>query len=194
MDFLIIIGIILTIIIAVFLFKVIKNLVKTLIYLALILIIITASFSFFLYRDAKSFAKGIKEQDNLFLLKEDEEYISGFVLSGNRTSPVDDLDYYEDKEHEDILEDNYKLFILDLSAIETTKRSEPAIKYLKGETDFPEDIQVKEGLDLETVAFLYLVVNNFREKPTYLIKAYRDQSLIIYPETFMFKVLKFISR
>jgi len=194
MDFLIIIGIILGIIVAVFLFKVIKNLVKTLIYLALILIIITASFTFFLYRDAKSFAKGIKEQDNLFLLKEDEEYISGFVLSGNRTTPVDDLDYYENKEYVDILEDNYKLFILDLSAIETTKRSEPAIKYLKGETDFPEDIQVKEGLDLETVAFLYLVVNNFREKPSYLIKAYRDQSLIIYPETFMFKVLKYISR
>ena len=48
----------------------------------------------------------------------------------------------------------------------------------------------EDRFDLESIAFMTLVVDNLRKNPLYLIDSYKTGNLTIYPESITFKVIK----
>jgi len=108
-----IIGIIIFVIIAVFLFLVLKKVVKTIMILVGIIIIVLLVGTYFVYKDAQDMQENFQTSPNVFLLEQDDKIISGFqqVPDSEEPMPINDLSDYSIYP-EDLAElkgDNYKL-------------------------------------------------------------------------------------
>jgi len=184
--------------------KVIKNVLKVIFYTILILVIITGVTGFFFVRDFKEFKDGMTTKESLYLLRDGEDYITGFtMISYNLTQAEsltkNELTSIEDKEYSDMQKDYFKVFIFNLEAFPETNSSEQELllSYLKDENKLlglidnfiPEDVA-----DPKAGAFAALVVYSAKDSPTYILKQYKAENIIVYPETFMFKVIKFLIR
>ena len=183
--------IILALILVILLFKIIKNVIKTLLYFLLAFIIISCVFGYFVYKDVRELSNGILEGENIFILKDDTEFITGFILNkGNETSQIDNLeeleDYYQNNELDKILEDKYKLFIFETDAFEGELNQiiVDGIEIL-GLIDIPVQI------DPSSHAFLILIMQ-YKEDPKQIISDYKEGKIIIYPETLIIKTIKYL--
>lgn len=183
--------IILALILVILLFKIIKNVIKTLLYFLLAFIIISGVFGYFVYKDVRELSNGILEGENIFILKDDTEFITGFILNkGNETSQIDNLeeleDYYQNNELDKILEDKYKLFIFETDAFEGELNQiiVDGIEIL-GLIDIPVQI------DPSSHAFLILIMQ-YKEDPKQIISDYKEGKIIIYPETLIIKTIKYL--
>ena len=62
----------------------------------------------------------------------------------------------------------------------------------KGEQNIVDLIEEAEDIPNNPAkAFMLLVINNMRKDPLYLMKEYKKENLLIYPDSFMFKVLQY---
>ncbi len=207
MDYLLPIGFILAAVLIILLIKVISGLMKILLYVLLIAVILGGVFTYFLVKDANAFAKGVSEKPNLFLLKEGNEIVSGFSIFQLNISTSDSLSeneinkatgYLGKKEYKKIVGDNYKLIIIDKKAFQKTDKFDPdsIISFVQKQKDglkiinqlMPEDIP-----DTEAMAFSLLVIYSLKEDPFFIVKEYKKGNIIIYEETFVFKVFRFFS-
>ncbi len=175
MDFLFIIIIIVLIFLIGIFFSLVKNLVKTLLFTAGILIVLSLILGIFFYLDFRSFSRDIYEKDKLFLLEDNNEIVIGmkvglldeeaFKAEHNFIASNKLEEYsasYKKKDYKGILESNYKLFIFKNEAFGVEK-SDSAF------SDFLE-----ENIDEESYLFI--------------LKEFKKGNIIIYPKTLLFKV------
>jgi len=201
MNYLLIIAVIIVVLLTILLFKLIKNIVKALIYTLLIFIIISGVFSYFLIKDMRDFSKGMSENTAIFLLKENDVIVTGFTISKLNVSTAKALNnidkynsYYKDMEYNKILGNHYKLFIVDIKAYPESQEFDLNYvkKVFKGEQNIVNLIEEAENIPNNPAkSFMLLVINNMKKDPLYLIKESKKSNLLIYPKSFMFKVLKY---
>ncbi|MBN2368103.1 hypothetical protein JXC34_03715 [Candidatus Woesearchaeota archaeon] len=200
MDYLMGIAIVIGIVLIVLVITTLKNIFKTLVSIFLILVVLSALFMFFLVKDVRDFGQGINNNGNIYLLKEGDEVLTGFRMEGINLSNAasfsgKELDRFtkdmEDQKLDSILDKDYKIFIIDQSAFNDTNSLDPdsVIEYLKSKESEYEPSE--STMDPKAFAFSMLVIFNLKNDPLYLFKEFKNNNLIIYPETFMFKVLKF---
>ncbi|MBT4272167.1 hypothetical protein HOC50_00400 [archaeon] len=196
MEYFLIIALIIALIVGILLFKFIKNLVKTILSLLLITIIVSLVIGAVVYIDTRNFINDINSGENLFFL-EDESFISGFILDElNKTIGLSskDLDeyynFYLEEEYDNILEDKNKFFVFNLDSL-VDEDNKQYVDFLKGiSNNFEQMDDFEDRFDLESIAFMTLVVDNLRKNPLYLIDSYKTGNLTIYPESITFKVIK----
>ena len=207
MDYFFIIAAVIAIVLIFLIIKVIKGIMKIFFYLLLIVVIISGVFSYFMFKDTTELASGISSKTSLFLLKDGNETITGFTIYQMNISTAKSLSenqlkeydiYYQKKDYKKMLGSNYKLFIIDKKAFPKTDKFDPdiVIAYLKGdkkELELVNLIKPDYMPDTKAMAFSLLVIYSIKNDPAYLVKEYKSGNLIIYPETFMFKVVKFIA-
>lgn len=207
MNIVSILVVLLVAILIIFVLKLISGLMKAFIYTFIIFIIAAGLFSYFVYTDTKSLASGIANNDTLFLLKDKNELITGFTLSRLNISSVDSLGsvrlddlntYYSKKDYKKMLGDNYKMFMIDRSVFpkDTSFDPDSVIDYIKFQNkkeSVISDIKESSLPDPQAMAFSMLVIYSIRENPSFLIDGYKSGNITIYPETFIFKIMKFMT-
>jgi len=178
----------------VFLIRIVKSVIKILFIGTIIVLVLFAGFTYFFVKDVSSFTKGITHDKNIFLLLEGEDVVTGITITGLNITTASSINTnkvnkkYKDKEYDDILDGSYKLFIINESAYEVDVELEPVEKIID------EDIEVNSALNAKALAFTQLTIHQLNEDPLFLLKQYRKGSVIIYPETILFKILKFGSK
>jgi len=202
MDYILPAAIILGIIVVVLLIKVIKGFIKIMFYGILILIIMTGVFSYFMYKDVNDLSTSLTSKKNLFLLRDNTTVFAGFSMQGLNLSNLQEVSQeqitayntlYMKQDYKHILESNYKLIIIDKKAFPVTGDFNPEsiFEYLKSDKSF----QLNTNLpSTKAIAFSYLVIYSLKKDPAFLVKEYKKGNVMIYPETFMFKVVKFFAK
>lgn len=203
MNYLLIIAVIIAVLIIILFFKLIKNVAKSLLYSLIILVMLSGVFGFVLARDMRDFSRGMSENTAIFLLKENDTIVTGFTIENLNVSTAESLEkliiekyhsYYEEIEYSKILGTNYKLFIIDIKAYPETQNFDLLYvkEVFKGEQNIADLIEEAEDIPNNPAkTFLLLVLNNMRKDPLYLMKEFKNSNLVIYPESFMFKVLQY---
>ncbi|MFH1505769.1 MAG: hypothetical protein ABIE94_02160 [archaeon] len=136
MNLLLIIGIIIIVVLVIALvFHFIKMALKSFGIIILILIAIFAVLGVLTYFDAIDFQESFGVSDNLYLLREDDAILAGFIANAQDPEGAELLDSntlsdYEkklqDENYEEVLGENYKLFIIEMEVLE-----ESVLKSLK---------------------------------------------------------------
>ncbi len=201
MNYLLIIAVVIIVLLTILLFKLIRNLFKALFYTLIIFVILSGIFSFFLIKDMRDFSKGMSDNTAIFLLKENDEIVTGFTIENLNVSTAESLDnigrynsYYEDEKYDKILDDYYKLFIVDIKAYPESEDFDVVYvkEVFKNEQNIVDLIEEVEDIPNNPAkTFLLLVINNMRKDPLYLMKEFKNSNLVIYPDSFMFKVLQY---
>ncbi len=175
MDITFIIIIIIAIFFIGLFFVLVKNLVKTLMFSAGLIVIILILFGLFFYIDYRNFSNKIYDKNLLFLLEDNNEIVAGIqvkqldeenftaeknFVSDSKLGEYSDL--YQDKNYKNISEGYYKVFIFKNEAfgIETN------------ENDFLEFIQQK--------------MNN--KGYIFIVREFKKGNIMIYPKSLLFKV------
>ena len=136
----IIIAIVIILAIFFILYKITKKVWKTLLFGFIIIIVLILIFGFIVYKDFKDINDNIGKRDNLFVLKEDSEFLTAFVLNFDK---LDEKDYHnnviiidkaklsqynENFNNEDnkktINDGYYKAFFFDINIIENSDLNE----------------------------------------------------------------------
>ena len=201
MNYLLIIAVIIAVLIIILFFKLIKNVAKSLLYSLIILVMLSGVFGFVLARDMRDFSRGMSEKTAIFLLKENNTIVTGFIIDQLNVSSaytIENIDrynnWYQEIEYSKILGTHYKLFVIDVKAYpETNDFNLYYVKEVfKGEQNIVDLIEEAEDIPNNPAkAFMLLVINNMRKDPLYLMKEYKKENLLIYPDSFMFKVLQY---
>lgn len=210
-----IITVIVVIVVAIVLWKLVKTLAKIFIMVTIILLIFFSISTYFIYKDVVDFKQNVGN-GNIILLA-DDDIITGFFMDSEKPRQLTDEEtsqyssFYQSKEYDSILGENYKVFIIKMKAVEDIENPEIHYGdlYVPGEkviaalkSDSPAGIIAGElgestigGLyDDEVKAFLFSTVftEQIIQKPSFLMAQLKKENLIIHPETPMFKFLKFI--
>lgn len=191
MDIITIIFGAIALVLLIILLKFLKSVAKSVFYAIVIIIIIACIITFFVVADVVKFSNGMKNQEVVFLLKEDESVKTGFFFQAGEVTDTlsndmlnDYTSYYQSESYEMILGGRHKLFIFDLNELSyDDNKSNDILDFLKNDPD--DDAKIVSS-------FHYLVVENMQDDPLYLVKEYKNGNIVIYPETLTFKILKLI--
>ena len=159
-----IIGIILIII----LFKIIKSLVKTALLVIVFLLIIGVIGGFFVFRDVQDLKENFFVQEKLFLLVDQDEVIQGFEAT---EFDFDTISFLGPSELSDI-EKNYE-----------------SGNYQEILGDYYKIIILKKELFSSNDDFANVTMSS---GPLFIFKGYRDGKIIVYPQTSLFKAIKYL--
>jgi hypothetical protein len=194
---------IILIVVIVLLLKVIKNVFLVGLYIFLILLIVGGAAGYFVAKDAAEFRAGMLEKNTTFFFMQSGHLITGVrmdsinltKISSLGSSRVSEYDsYYQKSEFQEILGDDFKIIIIDAKAFPKNQKLDPnqVIEYLKKEKIDSEMFGLAvPSLDPKAAAFSMLIVASMTKDPLYLIKEYKKGNVIVYPETLLFKIVKF---
>src|SRR3989344_1815686 len=104
--------------------KFIKKVAAIILSFVIMFILITSMLLFLVYVDYMDFKTGITEKDSIMLLSDGQNYIAGSYINLttknilNGTKYIEDIELFNAQGYKEILGDNYKLFIIDLSFYE----------------------------------------------------------------------------
>jgi hypothetical protein len=188
--------------------KVISGVFRIIGYVLLIMVIITGIFSFLLINETMSISQGTKDKPSVFLIQEEEKLVSGFTvnvmnLSTAKALSTKDIDkaqeYLDDEDMKSILGDGFRLIIIDTQAFPKNDKFNPdtVMAYVKGENKYSwllDDLKPASFPDTKTSAFAVLVALSIKQDPTFLLKGYRAGTIIIYPDSLVFKIMKTFSK
>ena len=213
-------SIVFLIIVAIFIYlilKFIKKVVSMVISFAVLFILISSMFLFLVYTDYRDFKAGISEKESIILISDGPAYITGGYVNITSTNMLNTPKYIEDiglistQSYKDILGENYKLFIIDLSFYEqnlpeitnynnyslkkngilNTLRSQNPNKEFAALVNKPvESITKKPNelkLELALGALDYLIKNQGK---IITISGYKDKQIRVYKDTMLFKLIK----
>jgi len=195
-----IIVLVLFIALVIVLLKLVKNAVKIIASIVLVLIIISIIFGVFLYMDVKDLEDGFSGEDKLFLLRHNYEFITGF--SGVSFEEMNFLTEEKLSDHnlkkaalDDILQDRFKLFIFDSKAFEGIEEIEIKGQVYSKEESFEllesDDLNFGVGKEEAKSAIFGIMIQKAMSKdPLFIFKEYKNENLIVYPETITFKTIK----
>ena len=189
MNLLLIILAFIALILFILIIKFVKNIVSALLSLLLIIIIFTCIFGFVGYIEFRSLVKEIP-QNSIILFEQDNEYIIGYSLLNETATEIIDPNNYYGKEYDETLQDKNKLIIFNLNSLKDDETNQKIINFLKGYEDIVF-FDVNKIPDPKIGAMYFLAIHNLKKNPFFLIKAYRNNNLIIYPDTF--KIIKYLN-
>lgn len=171
-----ILSLIVLLVVLFFGFRLLKSLIKTLMLVAVVLIVIIAGAGFLVWNDVKDLRENFSDSTKLMLLADEDELVFGLEVTTLDMEGVEKISFgtldswqddYEDEKYKDILGEHYKLIILKNEAFE-------------GDIDSADEMisELKEYFDDMSMLFLF--------------KEYKEGNIIIYPETPTLKMVKMI--
>ena len=199
-----IIGAIGIILLAVLLFKLIKNVFKVIVTLVGILVVLSLVFSVVVFTDVKDITEGMQNQEKLFLFEHDGEFVTGFSgislenvsflneeKLGEYNTKNDDLDY--------LLGESFNLFIINSDAFEDIDKikfedndlSKKEAFELIESTDLGDELGL-EGSDKEIKGAIFAVLlgESIERDKLFIFKQFKEGNLVVYPETITFKIIE----
>ncbi|MEM3374058.1 MAG: hypothetical protein QXE31_02435 [Candidatus Woesearchaeota archaeon] len=204
MDFLIIFFIIVSIILFILFINLIKGIFKIAITFIFIILLIFLSFGLLVYLDARDIIQNTNNNTNIYLLKDDNQIITGFTMHQLNLSTAKSLSkreitklesLYEKKDYTNLKGKNYKLIIIDRKAFPKTEDFDPdkIINSINDESQlkFIQSIVQDNYSDPKAIAFTMLISLSLRKDPLFLIKEYKKGNIILYEENLSFKMIKF---
>ena len=229
-DIPVVITFVLFVIGAILAFKIIKSVLKALSLVVIVGVILIASVSFFVYKDAADFRQNWQDSDKLVLLEYngDIEAAIQTTFTGDEPLLFDDDGLaeintaYINGELDKVKGDNYKIIIIKLEPMLSEIKSENIVmenskaSISKAEAediinaDNAQDeinklsagygnMGIKEDLDnskVKSIVSALLIKQLAEEKGSkfgvYIIESYKSGDITIYPETAMFRLIKFM--
>lgn len=195
-----IVAIIVFALVLVFVWGTFKKLLKLLFYAGIIISLILAVNIFFVYLDFNDLRKNFGVSEKKVILKDDRGILTGLLLDEDAKLMTDkQLDdyssYLKNNNYEKILGDSYKLMIFDVNIIKNlddeiviegqTITPNEAIKILKSKNNNAEE---KAALFSTILSDEILSSRN----PLFFFSEFKNGNIVIYPETTLFKTMKFI--
>jgi hypothetical protein len=210
---LLIIGVVAFLLVAGVILSLIKGVIR-IVFSILTIIMLVMGVSLAL--DAKEFRERFALEEKKMILIEENDVLAGFTMMSAEEEPTfltqEQVDAYSASLKEDdlntILGKSYKLMIMDLDVFEEINidmfdiqgqlfskellisvfRSDDPGKLIEEELDATynaDDAELKG-------AFFGLLFNEVMTSPIYFLEKYKEKDILIYPETTIFKVIRFI--
>jgi hypothetical protein len=198
-------GTLVIVIIAVFLLilllNFLKQVAKTVFVGLLIILILVGITGFFVAKDLNDFGKGMVEEQNLFILRNNQTFVTSFVYKNQELKSFFDTEtlneyneLYLQKKYDEIINDNHKLFIIDISGIDVNETDQEIYNFLLDETKLPSTFDPNDDLtETKAYGFLYLIVKDINSNPKFILTMYKNGYIEVFPETITFKLLGIIS-
>ena len=177
-----------------------KRVFKLFIYAGLIIALLLALNIYFVYKDAADLREHFTTSTKKVILVDDDKVLTGFLLDRNINFIADDelsrlSSSLAEGNYEELLGDSYKLMVFDVDIISDIDEqivvedepisNEDAISFLKsGERSTVE----KSYLFADILTYNILSSNN----PLFFFSEFKKGNIMIYPETALFKTIKFI--
>jgi hypothetical protein len=240
MEWALIIVVLLYVLAAVVAFKLLKSVVKALLWVGAVGVILVVILSFFVYKDVVDLRDNWPGSQKLLLAEKDGKLVAGLVSSfSNNEEPVfvtaEQLVSLQSsfgvKDYKSMIGDNYKLLVMDVDSVLAEVKAEQfsfgemnvsrgdVVSILESDDAFVvlvDKLMVDKSSDSKTraqveaevmksagsqekvkaMAFAVLVAQLFSEKGSgaglFVLKEFKSGKLIIYPETSVFKTIKFV--
>jgi len=195
-----IIAIIVFVLVLVFVWGIFKKLFKIMFYAGIIISLLMAVNLFFIYQDFKDLRENFSVSEKKMILKDEDKVLTGLLLNEDTNlmdneQLTDYSSYLKDSDYEKILGDSYKLMVFDVDIIsnldaeieflDETVTSDEAVALLKSNVT---DSQEKAELFNILLADEILSSQN----PLFFFSEFKNGNIMIYPETALFKTIKFI--
>ncbi|MCH8004225.1 MAG: hypothetical protein IH934_06370 [Nanoarchaeota archaeon] len=195
-----IIAIIVFVLVLVFIWGIFKKLFKLLFYAGIIIFLLLMANTYFIYQDFKDLRENFGVLEKKVILKDDDEVLTGLVLNEDTklmtNKQLNDYSLFlKDNNYEEILGNSYKLMVFDVDIIsnihdeiEMDGRIIPqnqAITILKSKNT---DAEEKAELFSTILADQILSSRN----PLFFFSEFKNGNIMIYPETALFKTVRFI--
>jgi hypothetical protein len=174
-----------------------KKLFKLLFYAGLIISLILAVNLYFIYQDFDDFRENFGVSEKKVILKDGDEILTGLILDeGTSLTTAKQLNEYDsylrNEDYESILGDSYKLMVFDVDIISNLDEIEMDNELITQN----EAIAILTSNDAEEKAVLFSVILAEEilssRNPLFFLSEFKDGNIVIYPETAIFKTIKFL--
>jgi len=169
-------------VIAVIAFKIIKGVLKTVVFLIALASIVLGLGAFFVVTDFNDFRENFKESKNLFLIVDGDQVISAMEAEAGEIKAINQqqTDEYSNQlkkgEREGLREDYYKIVIMRKAVFDDTLVAK------LNEERYPEERAKLLSPEIEKVL----------SEPLFLIINYKKGDIEVYEETAMFRAIKLL--
>jgi len=195
-----IITIIIVALIAVFAWGIFKKLFKLMFYAGIIIFLLLAANLFFIYQDFTDLRENFSVSEKKVILKDGDEVLTGLVLNDDTklmtNKQLNDYSLYlKDNDYDKILDNSYKLMVFDVEIIsnlddniETEDQiftKDQLITILKS-----ENTNAEEKASLFSIILADEILSS--QNPLFFFSEFKNGNIMIYPETALFKTIKFI--
>ncbi|MBI2574826.1 hypothetical protein HYV82_02990 [Candidatus Woesearchaeota archaeon] len=149
--------------------------------------------------DAISFKRSFSSSDNLLAIKENESIVTAFVLKGSssganagRAEKLSEAElsnlakHIAAKDYKAALGENYKLVLLKKDAIEAAAQN----GIMANGRNYSSSEAI-EALETGNADVLKALVTKMTNSPSIFIPHYKKGNIYVYPESQMFKVIKY---
>jgi hypothetical protein len=194
-----IITIVIIALVVVFAWAILSKLFKLLFYVGIVIFLLLAANMFFIYKDVVDLKENFGVSTKKVLLVNDDKVLTGFLLGEDvnflAASQLSEFSsYLKSEDYEKILGDSYKLMIFDVDIMsdldeeidieDGTIARDEAISVLKSDADSRE----------KAALFSMILANNIlsSRNPLFFFSEFKRGSIVIYPETALFKTIKII--
>ena len=193
-----IISIIVFVVVLVFIWGVFKKLFKLLFYVGIIISLLMAANLYFIYQDFQDLRENFASSEKKVILKDGDKILTGLLLNEDTNLMTNaQLNEYSsyliDSDYEKILDDSYKLMIFDVEIISN----------LDDEIEIENQIFTREQLvttlksgnnDEKAALFSVILADEIlsSRNPLFFLSEFKEGNIMIYPETALFKTIKFI--
>jgi hypothetical protein len=219
-----IITVLFVILIAFFAWGLFKRLFKLLFYVGIVIIILIAANTYFIFKDVTDLKKNFADSTKKVILVDKNEVLTGFLLNGEvnflSEQQIEELSVnLAEEDFKNILGDSYKLMVFDIAILENLDDEEieinekriatsAAISALKSDRSLAsldtysineEDLEIAEedasdNSKVKAALFGSILANDVLspKNPLFFFSEYKKRNIAIYPETALFKTVKFI--
>ena len=192
-----IIAIIVFVLVSVFIWGIVKKLFKIMFYVGLVIFLMIAANLFFIFQDFNDFRQNFGVSEKKVILKDEDRILTGLVLDEDtnmmtNTQLNDYSSYLRTDDLDKILGDSYKLMIFDVDIISN----------LDTEIDFENGITTDEAITIlntgsseeKAEVFSIILADEIlsSRNPLFFLSEFKEGNIMIYPETALFKTIKFI--
>lgn len=211
-----IIGVVVFFIVISVIFSVIKGIMKILLLIFTVLAIVLVIGGFFVIIDFKEFREKFPTEEKTIILEDEGNILTGFTMTTEDEEPlfltqeqVDSFSGYLKADKLDAIQGNsYKLMIIDLDIFEemstdileigpqeftkefvvSVLRSDDAVSLME-DTDM--DLFFRDDITIKAAMFV-TVFNEITKNPLFFFSQYKEENILVYPETAIFKAIKFL--
>jgi hypothetical protein len=193
-----IVGIVVIALLVIFLWGIFAKAIKLLFYVGIAIFILLAINSFFIYQDLMDLKKNFASEPKEVLLVDDNKVLTGLIIEGQNIEILENQDLnrlakdIEDQNYDGALGENYKLMVFDISIIENMEEKE-ILGQVLNQDEIMETFETGTSEEKASLFSVLLAEDILSQKnPLFFFSEYKEGNIVIYPETAIFKTVKFI--
>ena len=183
----------------VFVWGIFKKLFKLMFYAGVIIFLLMAANAYFIYQDFTDLRENFGLSSKEVLLVDGSEVITGIILKGDDFEAISNQQLDEispelkNENYEEILGDNYKLMILDADIVEDLGSEVDVLGQAMSQEEIKKTLE--SGSSSEKAALFAALLSEeiiANKNPLFFFSQFKDENIIIYPETALFKTVKLV--